>query len=58
MILFKYKGLEKFFKTGKISGIQAKHRDRIKLILDRLNASKSPQDMNFLHQLTGNRSDI
>lgn len=62
MILsFKHKGLEKFFRTGKTSGIQAKHRSRLKLILGRLNASKSSQDMNlpglFLHQLTGNRSD-
>ncbi len=63
MILsFKHKGLEKFFKTGITSGIQAKHSNRLKLILGRLNASISPQDMNlpglFLHRLTGNRSDI
>ncbi len=63
MILsFKHKGLEKFFKSGKTSGIQVKHSKRIKLILGRLNASTSPNDMNlpglFLHPLTGNRSDI
>ncbi|PLY14916.1 MAG: peptidase [Sedimenticola sp.] len=63
MILsFKHKGLEKFFKTGKTSGIQVKHSNRLKLILGRLNASTSPNDMNlpglFLHPLTGNRLDI
>lgn len=63
MILsFKHKGLEKFFKTGKTSGIQVKHSNRLKLILGRLNASTSPNDMNlpglFLHPLTSNRLDI
>jgi proteic killer suppression protein len=63
MILnFKHKGLEKFFKTGSKSGIQAKHANRLKLILGRLNASPSPEDMNlpglYLHQLVGERSDI
>jgi proteic killer suppression protein len=63
MILsFKHKGLEKFFRAGKTSGIQSTHTKRVRLILARLNASVSPSDMNlpelFLHQLTGNRSDI
>ena len=56
---FKHKGLEKFFQTGKKSGIQANHAKRLKLILGRLNASISPSDMDlpglYLHQLTGNR---
>ena len=63
MILsFKHKGLEQFFKTGRKSGIQAKHAKRLKLILGRLNASIAPEDMNlpglYLHQLSGTRSDI
>lgn len=63
MILsFKHKGLEKFFKTGRKSGIQAKHTKRLQLILGRLNASTAPEDMNlpglFLHQLSGSRADI
>jgi len=57
---FKHRGLEAFFKTGKKSGIQAKHAKRLKLILGRLNVSTSPQDMNlpglYLHQLSGTRS--
>jgi len=57
---FKHKGLELFFKTGRISGIQAKHEKRLQLILGRLNAATSPDDMNlpglFLHQLSGKRA--
>ncbi len=59
---FKHKGLEKFFETGRKSGIQANHATRLKLILGRLNASTSSEDMNlpglFLHQLSGEKSEI
>jgi proteic killer suppression protein len=63
MILsFKHKGLERYFKTGKTSGVQVRHSKRLELILGRLNASTSANDMNlpglFLHSLTSNRSDI
>jgi proteic killer suppression protein len=63
MILsFKHKGLEQFFKTGRKSGIQAKHSKRLQLILGRLNASTAPEDMNlpglYLHQFSGSRADI
>jgi proteic killer suppression protein len=63
MILsFKHKGLELFFKTGRKSGIQANHVKRLQLILGRLNASTSPEDLNlpglYLHPLTGSRADI
>jgi len=55
---FKHKGLKLFFKTGRKSGVQAKHVKRLQLILGRLNAATSINDMNlpglFLHQLSGN----
>lgn len=58
---FKHKGLEKLFKTGSKSGIQATHAKKIRLILGRLNASTSPNDMDLpglhLHQLSGNRQE-
>jgi toxin HigB-1 len=58
---FKHKGLERFFETGKKAGIQAKHANRLRLILGRLNASTSPADMDlpglYLHQLTGDRKE-
>jgi proteic killer suppression protein len=56
---FKHKGLEKFFTKGIKSGIQAKHAERLRLILGRLNASTCPRDMNLpglnLHELRGDR---
>lgn len=56
---FKHRGLERFFLRGTTAGIQAKHADRIQLILARLHASTSPQDMNLpglrLHELVGRR---
>jgi len=59
---FKHKGLELFFKTGRKSGIQAKHVKRLQLILGRLNAASSPSDMDLpeltLLSLTGNRVKI
>ena len=61
MILnFKHKGLELFFQTGRKSGIQPNHAKRLKLILGRLNASTSANDMDlpglFLHSLSGGRT--
>jgi len=57
---FRHKGLELFFKTGRKSGIQARHSKRIQLILGLLNAAISADDMNlpglYLHQLSGKRS--
>jgi len=57
---FRHKGLEKFFLRGVKSGIQAKHADRIRVILGRLNAVVSANDMDlpglYLHGLSGKRS--
>ena len=54
---FKYKGLEKFFFIVSASGVQSAHSKRLRLILGRLNASTSLQDMDlprlYLHQLRG-----
>ena len=56
---FKHKGLAKFFETGSRSGIQARHADRLRLILARLNAAAVPGDMALpglrLHPLKGSR---
>ena len=63
MILsFRHKGLERFFEQGRKSGIQAKHANKLRLILGRLNAATAPEDMDlpglYLHPLSGNRSGI
>jgi proteic killer suppression protein len=56
---FRHKGLERFFATGARRGIQAKHADRLRLILGRLNVSTSTRDMDLpglgLHELRGPR---
>ena len=59
ILRFRRKGLERFFSTGSVSGIQAKHADRLRLILGRLNAATQPRDMSLpglsLHPLRGRR---
>lgn len=56
---FRHKGLELFFSTGTTSKIQARHAERLRLILGRLNVATEPRDMNLpglrLHQLKGDR---
>ncbi len=56
---FRHKGLEHFFATGNKRGIQAKHADRLRLILGRLNVATDPRDLNLpglgLHELQGAR---
>lgn len=54
---FKHRGVERFFRDDDRSGINAGHAAKLARILDRLDASVSPQDMNLpgfrLHELKG-----
>lgn len=54
---FRHKGLERFFTTESRVGIEAKHAERLRLILGRLNVAAEPRDMNLpgldLHPLKG-----
>ena len=54
---FAHKGLEKFFRKGNKSGIQAAHENRLRVQLAKLDSAKSPQDMGLpawqLHPLKG-----
>jgi proteic killer suppression protein len=56
---FRHKGLKRFFATGAKSGIQAKHAERLRLILGLLNVATTAQDMDLpgldLHKLHGAR---
>ena len=56
---FRHKGLQRFFTTGSGAGIQAKHAERLRLILGRLNVAVEPRDMNLpgleLHPLKGDQ---
>jgi proteic killer suppression protein len=56
---FKHKGLERFWATSNPKGIEAALAPRIRRLLDRLDSSASPEDMNIygfgFHRLKGNR---
>ena len=54
---FKHKGLEKFFKSGSMQGIQAKHAKKLSALLFVLNTMQTLKDLSApvyrLHQLHG-----
>jgi toxin HigB-1 len=54
---FKHKGLRTYHETGSKKGIIAEHARKLARILDRLDASVSPRDMNLpgykLHKMVG-----
>ena len=58
---FKHKGLKLFFEKGDSSGIQAKHRIKLRLQLAALHTAKYIEDMKLpgynLHPLKGKRKD-
>ena len=59
ILTFAHKGLEAFFKTGRMAGIQPIHAKRLRELLTALNVASSPQDLMRpswrLHRLVGNR---
>ncbi len=54
---FRHKGLDRFFTKSDRSKIDARQADRIRRILDRLDAAVRPEDMNLpgfgFHRLSG-----
>lgn len=61
MILsFRHKGLEVYFNTGRMSGIQPIHANRLRELLTVLNVATSPKDLAKpswrLHGLQGDRA--
>jgi len=62
IISFSHQGLERFFRKGVTSGIQAKHARKVGRILHALDNAEQPKDMDVpgfkLHQLKGNRKNI
>lgn len=59
---FAHKGLKDFFETGSKKGIQPEHAPKLGRMLDRLDASTNPQDMDLpgyqLHMLKGDKQDM
>ncbi len=59
---FSHKGLKEFFYTGSKKGIKPEHANRLARMLDRLDASIAPGDMDLpgydLHPLKGNKKEI
>lgn len=59
---FKHKGLRKFFETGDLSGIQARHKSKLRMRLTALDTAKTLEDMDLpgfrLHPLKGDRKGI
>ena len=59
IVRIRHKGLDRFFRTGDTSGINAQHADRLRRLLAALNVSTDPDGMNIpgfqLHLLKGDR---
>jgi proteic killer suppression protein len=60
--LFRHKGLREYYETGNERGITPDHASKLARILDRLDASIQPSDMDlpgyYLHQLSGREKGI
>ena len=58
---FAHKGLERFYRSGNASGIQAIHTAKLRLIISLLDAAYTVEGMRLpalkLHRLKGTRSD-
>ena len=59
---FRHKGLERFFRRGDKSGIQAIHAKKLRMRLSALDTAHLIEDMDLpgyrLHPLKGQREDI
>ncbi|HFE38626.1 MAG TPA: Killer protein [Gammaproteobacteria bacterium] len=59
---FKHKGLKKYYDSGKISGIQADHKKKLKLQLIAIDTATNIDDIDLpgfdLHPLKGSRKKI
>jgi proteic killer suppression protein len=60
ILTFRHKGLEAFFRTGRMAGIQAMHAKRLRELPTALNVASAPQDLGRpswrLHGLSGDRA--
>lgn len=61
IISWKHKGLRDFFENGSMKHIQSSHSQRLKIILQRLDAAINADDLNLpgmnFHKLKGNKKE-
>lgn len=59
---FKHKGLEKFYSTGSVKGIQANHSQKLRMQLAALDTAQNIEDIDIpgyrLHQLKGSLKSL
>lgn len=59
---FKHKGLQAFFESGSLSGIQAQHRQKLRMQLVALDTAAVIEDLDLpgfrLHSLKGNMKGL
>ena len=59
---FSHKGLEKFYESGSVAGIQPGHKKKLRLQLAALDTAQTIEDMDIpgfrLHLLKGKRKDL
>lgn len=59
---FKHKGLERFFETGSVAGIDPSQRQKIRIRLTALDTATSVEDMDLpdfrLHPLKGDKLGV
>lgn len=62
IVSFKHKGLERFYRSGSLAGVQAAHARRLQLILTNLDCAVQSSDMNLpglrLHELKGDMKGV
>ena len=44
---FKHKGLKKYFQTGSVSGVQAKHQRKLRMQLTAIDTAQEIDDINL-----------
>lgn len=59
---FKHKGLERFYKIGSLAGIQANHKQKLRMRLIAMDTANDIEDMNVpgfrLHPLKGDKAGL
>ncbi len=62
IVSFRHKGLRLFYQKGDASKLQSQHVAKIRMILTRLDAAKTAEELNVpgygLHQLKGDLKDF